>query len=427
MSKAAGSEQALALLSEAKECFWENPAVLPFEKAEPGLRFHKEDIEDARQRLERFAPLIMKLFPETEAAGGIIESPLRCTPQLKAALGFPEGKLFVKCDSHLAIAGSVKARGGIYEVLKHTEELALKAGLLKADSTAEGYAALAEHKDFFGQYKVQVGSTGNLGMSIGIMSAAIGYQAIVHMSMDAKEWKKKLLRSKGVTVVEYADDYGKAVQEGRALSDQDPNSYFVDDESSSSLYLGYAVAGKRLEKQLKEQGVTVDAAHKLVVYIPCGVGGAPGGITFGLKEVFGDNVIVYFVEPVQAPCMLASLASGKGNQICVQDLGLTGKTDADGLAVGRSSALVAKEMEHLLAGESTIDDSKLYKNMQLLNKTEGVIIEPSSCAAFQGLEDWNAFCKDKFTAEERANMSHILWATGGSLMPAEIISDYLNR
>ena len=330
MSKAASNAQALELLSAAKECFWENPAVLPFSEAEPGLRFHKEDIEDARARLERFAPLIMKHFPETVPAAGIIESPLCRTPELKKALGFPEGNLFVKCDSHLAIAGSVKARGGIYEVLKHTEELALEGGLLSENSTPEEYAALADHKDFFGKYKVQVGSTGNLGMSIGIMSAAIGYQAIVHMSMDAKEWKKKLLRSKGVTVVEYADDYGKAVQEGRAVSDRDPMSYFVDDESSSSLYLGYAVAGKRLEKQLKEQDVTVDAGHKLVVYIPCGVGGAPGGISFGLKEVFGDNVILYFVEPVQAPCMLASLASGKGNQICVQDLGLTGKTDADG-------------------------------------------------------------------------------------------------
>jgi len=410
-------------VGRAEELFWENPELLPYGEAKREMKFDKADIEDARARLERFAPLIMKLFPETAENGGIIESPLCEIAEMKKLLGYPKGRLLLKCDSHLPIAGSVKARGGIYEVLKHSEDLALKAGLLKENSGPADYEALSEHRDFFGRFKVQVGSTGNLGMSIGIMSAAIGYQAFVHMSADAKEWKKTLLRKKGVTVIEYDDDYSRAVQEGRAQSDADPNNYFVDDESSSAIYLGYAVAGERLRVQLKELGVPVDASHKLVVYIPCGVGGAPGGIAFGLKESFGDDVDIYFVEPTQAPCMLVGLASGKMDAVSVHDYGLSGQTDADGLAVGRCSALVAEEMKHVLAGEMTVEDARLYSYMKQLKESEDIIIEPSSCAAFHGLSLWN----ERFGQDDRDNITHIIWATGGRLMPPEIISEYLSR
>ena len=422
----------VAELAAAKEVCWLNPKKVPFAQAKDTLVFGPEDIDEAAARLQRFAPLLVKIFPETAETGGIIESPLTEIPAMKALLkdkygaDLGGGRLFLKRDSDLAVAGSIKARGGFHDVLKHTEDLALEAGIFSSRDDDPMKLLAPEAIAFFKQHKVQVASTGNLGVSIGMMSAHLGYQAIVHMSADAKQWKKDYLRAHGVTVIEYAGDYGKAITEGRAISDADPSSYFVDDENSKELFMGYAVAAERLQKQLDAAGVTVDAAHPLFVTIPCGVGGAPGGVAFGLKQIYGDDVHILFAEPVQACCMVLGMATGLHNGICVQDIGLSGKTHADGLAVGRASSLVGKIMEPLLTGEVTLEDYKIYDYMRDLRDTEGLFIEPSSCAGFEGpvqfVKDpaFAAYIEQCGLAEAMQNASHIVWATGGKLVPEDV-------
>ncbi|NMU82441.1 D-serine dehydratase, partial [Vibrio parahaemolyticus] len=86
------------------------------------------------ERLARFAPYLMKAFPETETSRGVIESAVVDIPNMKVRLEQQYdtpilGHLMLKKDSHLPISGSIKARGGIYEVLTHAEKLAFEAGL----------------------------------------------------------------------------------------------------------------------------------------------------------------------------------------------------------------------------------------------------------------------------------------------------------
>ena len=420
----------VALMSEGKEIFWINPKS----GEERKLQFSMEDIDDAEARLARFAPYIMASFPATKRRKGMIESPLTEVPKLKeylekdAGCQIP-GRLFVKKDSDLAVSGSIKARGGIYEALKFAEEVAIKEGMLTLE---DDYSILAEDrfKELFSTYSVVVGSTGNLGLSIGIISAKLGFKVTVHMSADARQWKKDLLRSKGVTVVEYPDDYQKAVAEGRREAASDPTCHFVDDEGSQDLFLGYSVAAKRIVDQFKKAKIKCDEQHPVFVYIPCGVGGAPGGVTFGLKTLFGENIHVLFAEPTMAPCMTLGLITGLNDKICVGDIGLDGKTEADGLAVGRASNLVGDIMTTLLDGAYTIEDEKLFPYLANLKDLEGIFIEPSSCASFPGpahVVGAGEYLKAKGLEDKMENATHILWATGGSMVPKEEAESYYQR
>ena len=405
----------IALLRSATPQLWLNPQRVGHtatHTAVDGISLGPADMQAAQDRFTRFAPLLADLFPELVASHGQIESALTPVPHMQRALGLPpeHGRLWVKADHSLPVAGSIKARGGFHEVLEWAERLAVQHGLLPADADYRSLAQPAT-RALFAQHQVAVGSTGNLGMAIGVMAAALGFRGVVHMSMDAKEWKKDRLRQHGVQVVEHTGDYEQAVAQGRQQAASDPLCHFVDDERSLSLFVGYSTAALHLRDQLQARGVVVDAKHPLLVYIPCGVGGAPSGIAWGLHQLFGAHVYCFFAEPVQSPCFLIQMLAQPGSHPSVYDFGLTNQTQADGLAIPRASLLAVQAMQTVLAGVLTVRDDTLFEHLAMLHGNEAMRIEPSAAAGFSGPLHLRG------NALASAGANHVVWTTGGLLVP----------
>ena len=156
-------------------------------------------------------------------------------------------------------------------------------------------------------------------------------------------------------------------------------------------------------------------------------------MAYGLKRIFKDNVHCFFCEPVLCPSVLLGIATQKFEACNVHDYGISGVTHADGLACASPSGFVTRIMTNLLSGEFTLEDAKLYDYLRLLYQTEGIQIEPSSCAAFAGpvgllqYPDSAEYCAAHgLDAAKLANAVQIAWATGGRLVPEENRTEYLN-
>ena len=412
-------------LKNKEPIFFESPIYTEFELEKNDMDLSLLDIKKASDRLKRFEPFFLDAFEDMEATKGIVESPIVRIPTMKDMLEEMYGvdinnSVYLKLDNLLPISGSVKARGGIYNVLKIAEDVAREELILEEDSDYSQFLE-GHFTEVFSQYRLICGSTGNLGLSVGIIGQKLGFRTEIHMSSDAEEWKKKKLRDIGVTVVEHDDDYTAAVRFARLEALKSKRAYFVDDENSKTLFLGYAVAALRLKEQMNHARIDVNKDYPLYVYLPCGVGSAPGGIAFGLKHMFGEGVHPIFVEPVSAPSFTLGAITKKYADISIYDIGLDGVTSADGLAVGRPSKFVSKMMGNQVYGYMTVKDDDMFKLLKHLRDTEGFKIEPSAAAGLAG----PAMLSQAGSVRETA--THLVWLTGGSAVPTEVWSNYYEK
>lgn len=105
-------------ITNLEPVIWMNPNLTRVADLK-NVGFNKDDIMQANALWERFAPFLAESFPEIKNTEGIIESPLAEIPEMKKNLentftSTINGDLYLKCDNHLPVAGSIKARGGFF-------------------------------------------------------------------------------------------------------------------------------------------------------------------------------------------------------------------------------------------------------------------------------------------------------------------------
>ena len=411
-----GRDQAVRTsLIEAVPAFWlreTEPTDVPDAAGHAAVLF-------AVAHWRRFAGALASLF-SADLPDGIIASPLRQIRRLVAELSSSNApaelgrRVFVKCDHCLPLTGSIKARGGVYEVLRIAERRALRSGILRPDADY-GVLSTPAARGLFATQKIVVGSTGNLGYAVGRAARALGFRVDVHMSRDAKPWKKQRLTGIGAAVIEHAADYSSAVAAARGASETESDSFFIDDERSPDLFFGYSAAAAELAGQLQREGVRIDADHPLCVYLPCGVGGAPAGVLYGLRALLGPHVWGFLAEPTAAPCMMLRLI-GMPAAASVYDLGLDNRTIADGLAVARASDYAYQMIASQVMGAYTVTDAQMLAWVAGAASDE-LRLEPAAAAGFAGaLHAVWQLPTGPLTAR-LARATHIVWTTGGSLLP----------
>ncbi|MFD1672697.1 D-serine ammonia-lyase [Agrilactobacillus yilanensis] len=412
-------------LANEQPTFWENTN---FGKAAEQTVLSKIDIFDAAARLQRFQPYIKAAFSETYNRQGRLESPLiqiKTTQQnLENLWQHPvAGQLFVKADHQLPISGTIQDRGGLYAVLKIAEDIAMQYSNLAYE---DDYAMLASN-DFiqlFNHFEIVTASNGNLGLSVGIIAHKLGFKVTVYLPKHTSDWKKQKLTETGIQVIEAEGDFPNALATAQTYAKNQDNTLFIDSLNDKEMLAGHSTAALHFQMQLKTQNITVDQTHPLFIYLPADSGVAAAGISYSLQSIFGSNVYPILIESTHAPALTLALSTATDDQPSVSDIGLDNQTIADDLTLPIASPFVNTVAQNLIFATTTLTDEDFLKYVGLLALNENILTEPAAAGGFGGLAQVLTHYNTQFNL---ADATHIIWTTGGRLVPKIQMAEYIKK
>ena len=259
-------------------------------------------------------------------------TPLLQLNNLKNSLGF-NGNIFAKLE-FLNPAGSIKDR-----VAKAMLDDYEKQGLLTKDTV------------------IIEPTSGNTGIGLALVSATRGYKTIIVMPNSMSVERIKLIKAYGAEVVLTDGSLGMkgAIDKAEELKANYKSAIIVGQFTNpSNPKAHYETTGPEIFNDLDGK---VD-----ILVAGVGTGGTITGTGKYLKEK-NKNIKVVAVEPYNSPL----LSSGKSGSHGIQGIGAN---------------FIPEVLDTSIYDEIiTVKEDDAYKTMQLLSKTEGVLVGISSGAA----------------------------------------------
>ncbi|KOY55815.1 pyridoxal-5'-phosphate-dependent protein subunit beta [Streptomyces sp. XY332] len=274
---------------------------------------------------------------DVEAAAARIAGQVRRTPLLPL-LPAPDrhrtgARLLLKAE-HLQYGGSFKLRGAANAVLT------------------------------LGARRIVTGSSGNHGIALARLAAALGAEVTVVLAGGAHPAKIALIRALGGRTVGVPGGVAERDARARALAEE-TGAVLVPSSDHELVVAGQGTVG--LE-------ILAEAPDVETVYVPTGGGGLLAGVCLA---AYGHPVRVVGVEPAGTPRYARSLAAGHPVRLA------PGDTVADGLRGQQPGAVPYPVIRDRVDDLVTVSDAEILASAALLRR-RGIEAEPSGAVALAG-------------------------------------------
>ena len=215
-------------------------------------------------------------------------------------------------------------------------------------------------------------SAGNHAQGVAFSGQKLGIDTTIVMPVTTPAIKVAAVKSFGVKVVLFGDNYSEAAEHCASLVSQSGMVFIppFDDE------LVIAGQGTVADELLRQSAGRIDA-----VFVPVGGGGLLAGVSLFLKELC-PRIRVIGVEPVDSDAMARSLAAG--HRVKLDSVGIF----ADGVAVREVGKLNFDICRQYVDEIILVDVDEICSAVKSVYQATRSIVEPAGALATAGLKKY---------------------------------------